>query len=550
MAPATIEYSSHAPEPISSNDKTPTYPRLPKHHLLPSNTPDYLRLILNAKVYEILKETPLVPALNLSAKLGNEIYLKREDLQEVFSFKIRGAYNFMASLSDDERWKGVITCSAGNHAQGVALSGARLGIPCTIVMPKGTPTIKVRNVARLGAKVVLHGDDFDEAKAECARLANVHGLAFVPPYDDPLVIAGQGTVGMEILKQVPHSDKLDAIFGAVGGGGLVAGISEYVKRIGSPSTKVIGIETVDGDAMARSIEKGDRVTLREVGPFSDGTAVKIVGAEPFRICKQLLDEIVIVDNDEICAAIKDIFEETRSVTEPAGALALAGLKRYIIKNNLIGAQKKFVAVVSGANMNFDRLRFVAERAELGEGREALLSVDIPERPGSFIALHSVIHPRAVTEFIYRYNLSGDGDRAHVFLSFKLDSPNRTAEVHQVLSALAAEDMKGFDISDDELAKSHARYMIGGCHAVPNERIFRFAFPERPGALRKFLTGLHQGWNISLFHYRNHGGDLGKVLAGIQVPPSDYEAFDAYLQKLDYAYVEETNNPVYRRYLRG
>ncbi|KAJ3567166.1 hypothetical protein NP233_g6531 [Leucocoprinus birnbaumii] len=485
-----------------------------------------------------------------NAKLGNEIYLKREDLQEVFSFKIRGAYNFMAHLNEEERWKGVVTCSAGNHAQGVALSGARLGIPCTIVMPKGTPTIKVRNVARLGAKVVLHGDDFDEAKAECARLASVHGLAFVPPYDDPLVIAGQGTVGMEILKQLPHSDKLDAIFGAVGGGGLVAGISEYVKRIGSPSTKVIGVETFDGDAMARSIASGQRVTLREVGPFSDGTAVKIVGAEPFRICKQLLDEIVIVDNDEICAAIKDIFEDTRSVTEPAGALALAGLKRYIINNNLVGAQKKFVAVVSGANMNFDRLRFVAERAELGEGREALLSVDIPEKPGSFIALHSVIHPRAVTEFIYRYNLSGDGDRAHVFLSFKLNTPNRTAEVHQVLSALEAEDMKGFDISDDELAKSHARYMIGGCHAVPNERIFRFAFPERPGALRKFLTGLHQGWNISLFHYRNHGGDLGKVLAGVQVPPSDYEAFDAYLKKLDYAYVEETDNPVYRRYLRG
>ncbi|KAF9450437.1 threonine ammonia-lyase [Macrolepiota fuliginosa MF-IS2] len=547
MAPsATLEYSSNAPEPLSDL----SYPRLANHHLLPCNTPDYLRLILTAKVYEILKETPLVLATNLSAKLGNEIWLKREDLQEVFSFKIRGAYNFMASLSEEERWKGVVTCSAGNHAQGVALSGARLGIPCTIVMPKGTPSIKVRNVARLGAKVVLHGLDFDEAKAECARLASTHGLAFVPPYDDPLVIAGQGTVGMEILKQLSHSDKLDAIFGAVGGGGLVAGIAEYVKRIGSPSTQVIGVETVDGDAMARSIAKGERVTLHEVGPFSDGTAVKIVGAEPFRICKQLLDEIVIVDNDEICAAIKDIFEDTRSVTEPAGALALAGLKRYILRNNLVGAQKKFVAVVSGANMNFDRLRFVAERAELGEGREALLSVDIPERPGSFVALHSVIHPRAVTEFIYRYNLSGDGDRAHVLLSFKLDSPHRTTEVHQVLAALEAEDMKGFDISDDELAKSHARYMIGGPHAVPNERIFRFAFPERPGALRKFLTGLHQGWNISLFHYRNHGGDLGKVLAGLQIPPSDYPAFDAYLEKLDYAYVEETDNAVYRRYLRG
>ncbi|RDB25340.1 Threonine dehydratase, mitochondrial [Hypsizygus marmoreus] len=542
MSPsATLEYSSHAPEPIS-------YPRLAKYNLTPSNTPDYLRLILTSKVYEILKETPLVLAQSLSTKLGNQIWLKREDLQEVFSFKIRGAYNYMASLTEEERWKGVVTCSAGNHAQGVALSGARLGIPCTIVMPQGTPSIKVKNVARLGAKVILHGMDFDEAKVECARLATAHGLTFVPPYDDPLVIAGQGTVGMEILKQAPDSDKLDGIFAAVGGGGLVAGICEYVKRIGNPNTKVIGVETFDGDAMERSLAKGERVTLREVGPFSDGTAVKIVGEEPFRICQQLLDSIVKVDNDELCAAIKDVFEETRSITEPAGALALAGLKRYIIDNKLVGAQKRYVAVISGANMNFDRLRFVAERAELGEGREALLSVDIPERPGSFIALHSVIHPRAVTEFIYRYNVSGD--RAHVMLSFKIDSMSRTTEVNEVLAALEASDMKGFDISDDEMAKSHARYMIGGCQSVPNERVFRFEFPERPNALRTFLLGLHQGWNISLFHYRNHGADLGKVLAGIQVPPEDYEAFDAYLEKLNFTYVEETENVVYKRFLRG
>ncbi|KAG5635633.1 hypothetical protein H0H81_010567 [Sphagnurus paluster] len=542
MSPsATIEYSSHAPEPLS-------YPRLAQHLLTPSNTPDYLRLILTAKVYEIIKETPLVLAHNLSAKLGNQIWLKREDLQEVFSFKIRGAYNYMASLTEEERWKGVITCSAGNHAQGVALSGARLGIPCTIVMPQGTPTIKVRNVTRLGAKVILHGTDFDEAKEECARLASLHGLAFVPPYDDPLVIAGQGTVGMEILKQLSESDKLDAIFSGVGGGGLVAGICEYVKRIGNPNTKVIGVETFDGDAMVQSLAKGERVTLKEVGPFSDGTAVKIVGEEPFRICKQLLEEIVRVDNDEICAAIKDVFEETRSVTEPAGALSLAGLKRYILDNNLVGAQKKFVAVISGANMNFDRLRFVAERAELGEGREALLSVDIPERPGSFIALHTMIHPRAVTEFIYRYNVTGD--RAHVMLSFRVDSMSRTAEVEEVLAALAAADMKGTDISDDELAKSHVRYMIGGCQSVPNERVFRFEFPERPNALRSFLLGLQQGWNISLFHYRNHGADLGKVLAGIQVPPTDYDAFDAFLEKLNFTYTEETDNVVFKRFLRG
>ncbi|KAG5342689.1 Threonine dehydratase, mitochondrial [Termitomyces sp. J132] len=542
MAPtATIEYSSHAPEPLS-------YPRLAKHHLTDSNTPDYLKLILTSKVYDILKETPLVLATNLSAKLGNQIWLKREDLQEVFSFKIRGAYNYMANLTEEERWKGIITCSAGNHAQGVALSGARLGIPCTIVMPQGTPSIKVRNVTRLGAKVILNGSDFDEAKVECARLAAVHGLAFVPPYDDPLVIAGQGTVGMEILKQLPDSDKLDGIFAAVGGGGLVAGICEYVKRIGNPTTKVIGVETIDGDAMKRSLDQGDRATLEEVGPFSDGTAVKIVGKEPFRICKQLLEDIVLVDNDEICAAIKDVFEETRSITEPAGALSLAGLKRYIIDNNLIGAQKKFVAVVSGANMNFDRLRFVAERAELGEGREALLSVDIPERPGSFIALHTIIHPRAVTEFIYRYNVTGD--RAHVMLSFRVDPKSRKEEVKEILAALEMNDMKGYDISDDELAKSHARYMVGGCQVVSDERIFRFEFPERPNALRSFLLGLHQGWNISLFHYRNHGADLGRVLAGIQVPPSDYPAFDEFLEKLNFAYIEETENVVYKRFLRG
>ncbi|KAH7926722.1 threonine dehydratase I [Leucogyrophana mollusca] len=542
MAPiaATIEYSSHAPDPIA-------YPRLSAHHLLSCKTPDYLRLILTSKVYEILKETPLVFAPNLSAKLGNQIWLKREDLQEVFSFKIRGAYNFMASLTEEERWKGVVTCSAGNHAQGVALSGAKLGIPCTIVMPNGTPSIKVRNVQRLNAKVVLHGTDFDEAKAECARLAKAHGLIFVPPYDDPLVIAGQGTVGMEILKQLPDSENLDAVFGAVGGGGLVAGICEYVKRIASPKTKVIGAETIDGDAMAKSLAKGERVTLADVGPFSDGTAVKIVGEEPFRICQRLLDDVVIVDNDELCAAIKDIFEETRSITEPAGALALAGLKRYIINNKLIGAQQKFVAVVSGANMNFDRLRFVAERAELGEGREALLSVEVPEKPGSFFALHSLIFPRAITEFIYRYNSS---TVAHIFLSFKLESSSRSKEVSAVLAALKEEGMTGYDISDDEMAKSHARYMVGGCKVVPDERLFRFEFPERPGALRKFLLGLHQGWNISLFHYRNHGADLGKVLTGIQVPPSEGDQFSKFLDSLGYHYVEETENEVYKRYLRG
>ncbi|VDB95147.1 unnamed protein product [Peniophora sp. CBMAI 1063] len=544
-----LEYSSHAPEPVAPSTPTANpYPRLPPHLLLPTNPPepDYLRLILTSKVYDIVQETPLVLATNLSAKLGNQIYLKREDLQEVFSFKIRGAYNFMASLSEEERWKGVVTCSAGNHAQGVALSGARLGIPCTIVMPTGTPNIKVRNVARLGAKVVLHGADFDAAKAECARLASTHGLVFVPPYDDPLVIAGQGTIGLEILKQLPDAGTLEAVFAAVGGGGLSAGIASYVKRIGAPTSKVVGVETFDGDAMDRSLKAGERVTLDEVGPFSDGTAVKIVGEEPFRVCRKLLDGVVKVENDEISAAIKDIFEETRSITEPAGALALAGLKRYIVHHKLIGSNKKFVAVVSGANMNFDRLRFVAERAELGEGREALLSVEIPETPGSFFALHTVIHPRPVTEFIYRYN---DANRAHIFISFHLSTRDRASEVGAVLKQLEEGGMNGHDISDDELSKTHARYMIGGTSDVRNERVFRFEFPERPGALRRFLETLHRGWNISLFHYRNHGADLGKVLAGIQVPEGEEGEFDGFLRELGYPYVEETGNAVYRRYLR-
>lgn len=486
-------------------------------------------------------------------------------------------------------------------------------------MPKGTPSIKVTNVQRLGAKVILHGSDFDEAKTECARLAAAHGLAFVPPYDDPLVIAGQGTTAMEILKQLPDSDNLDGIFAAIGGGGLVAGIAEYVKRIGNPKTKIYGAETIDADAMYQSLKKGHRVTLGEVGPFSDGTAVRLVGAEPFRICQRLLDEIVLVDNDELCAAIKDIFEgkspklaciilcsdghffvaETRSITEPAGALALAGLKHHIITNKLIGAQQKFVAVISGANMNFDRLRFVAERAELGEGREALLSVEVPEKPGryiliiilssplhslehSYFALHSIIHPRSITEFIYRYN---SPDVAHIFLSFKLESSSRTKEVSAVLDAIRRQGFKGFDISDNEMAKSHTRYMVGGCAVVPDERLFRFGgsktftAPECSNAicnLQSFPSVLGHcasSWRafnedgISLCstivtmaqvsrsrrsrcHYLPRTLDLGKVLTGIQVPPQDYDQFQQFLDKLGYHYVEETNNEVYKRYLRG
>lgn len=453
----------------------------------------------------------------------------------------------MANIPREDRWKGVVTCSAGNHAQGVALSGTHLQIPCTIVMPGGTPSIKVRSVERFGAKVVIHGADFDEAKIECARLAKVHDLIFVPPYDDPLVIAGQGTIGQEILKQTPESQTIDGIFASIGGGGLVAGISSYVKRIGSPSTLVMGVETYDGDAMDRSLKKGERVTLGEVGPFADGTAVKIVGEETFRVCQKLLDGVVKANNDEICAAVKDIFEDTRSITEPSGALALAGLKRYILENDLVGAGKRFVVVISGANMNFDRLRFVAERAELGEGREALFSVEIPGIPGSFAELHNIIHPRPVTEFSYRYNSHRN---ARVFLSFVLQTTSRSKEIADFISQLQARDMVAHDISDDEMAKSHARYMVGGPSDPPDERLFRFEFPERPGALRKFLLGLkNDSWNLSLFHYRNHGADLGRVLAGIQVPPSTQAEFAAFLIQLGYSYVEETDNAVYRRFLR-
>ncbi|GJJ06403.1 hypothetical protein Clacol_000594 [Clathrus columnatus] len=494
------------------------YPRLKHHDLLSNGDPDYLRLILTSKVYEIVQETPLSFAPNLSARLGNQIYLKREDLQPVFSFKIRGAYNFMANLSEQERWR-------GNHAQGVALSGTNLKIPCTIVMPKATPSIKVKNVARLGAKIVLHGDDFDAAKSECMRLADSLGLVFVPPYDDPLVIAGQGTVAMEILKQTGHALDLDAVFASIGGGGLIAGIGQYIKRIGAPNTKVIGVETLDGDAMTRSLREGHRVSLSDVGPFSDGTAVKIVGEEPFRVCQHVVDSIVRVDTDAICAAIKDIFEETRSLTEPAGALALAGLKHYIIENKLVGANKKFVAVISGANINFDRLRFVAERAELGEGREALFTAEIPERPGSFFALHTVIHPRAVTEFCYRY--SGN-ETAHIYLSFVLDATTpalRKAEIADIQVRLEAGGMHGRDISEDELAKGHARYLVGGRSEVPNERVFRF------------------GKCLFFAIY------IGKVLAGIQVPPAQYKEFDEFLVKLGYHYVEETDSEVYKRYLK-
>ncbi|KAK8845478.1 threonine ammonia-lyase, biosynthetic [Kwoniella newhampshirensis] len=567
----TIEYTSTAPYPPPSsqhdvNETVPShlYDKLPSH-LLEDNgkgekVPDYLRMILMSKVYSAplnLQETPLTLAVNLSARLGNEIWLKREDLQPVFSFKIRGAYNMMASLTEAEKKKGVITCSAGNHAQGVALSGHALNIPAIVVMPVSTPSIKWRNVQRLGAQVVLHGRDFDEAKAECLRLEKERGLTFVPPYDNPFVVAGQGTIGMEICRQVTDADALDGIFGAVGGGGMLAGIAAYVKRVAKPSVKVWGVETVDGDAMDKSLKKGERVLLDEVGPFADGTAVRIVGEEPFRVCTELVDGVVLVNNDEICAAIKDVFEETRSIPEPSGALALAGLKAHIVRNNLVGANKRFVAVISGGNMNFGRLRFVAERAEIGERREVLVSVRVPEKPGSFLKLHSLLGGRNVTEFSYRYSSANIG---YIICSFILSSSPASAsgptpearqkEISEIFDSFKKEGIEAVDLSEDEFAKSHVRHLVGGRSGVEHERIFRFEFPERPGALGSFLNGMKSEWNISMFHYRNHGADVGKVLIGVQVPSGDYDAFGQFLQDLGYPFVEETDNKAYTMFLRN
>ncbi|WWC85912.1 threonine ammonia-lyase, biosynthetic [Kwoniella dendrophila CBS 6074] len=569
--PSYMEYTSSAPFPPPSskhddNEDVPShlYEKLPEH-IMQTNSkgqkvPDYLKMILMSKVYSAplnLKETPLTHAINLSAKLGNEIWLKREDLHPVFSFKIRGAYNMMASLSEEEKKKGVVTCSAGNHAQGVALSGNSLNIPAIVVMPVSTPSIKWRNVQRLGATVVLHGKDFDEAKAECSRLEKEKGLTFIPPFDDPYVVAGQGTIAMEICRQVPFSaNDISGIFGSVGGGGMIAGISSYIKKVAAPSVKVIGVETVDGDAMDKSLKKGKRVLLDEVGPFADGTAVRIVGEEPFRVCKEHLDEVVLVNNDEICAAIKDVFEETRSIPEPSGALALAGLKAYISRNNLVGANKRFVAVISGGNMNFGRLRFVAERAEIGERREVLISIKVPEQPGSFLKFHSLLEGRAVTEFTYRYSSASTG---YIVCSFILSCASSSAtgptkearakEINELFENFKKNGIEAVDLSEDEFSKSHVRHLVGGRSDVEHERLFRFEFPERPGALGNFLKGMKSDWNISMFHYRNHGSDVGKVLIGIQVPKDSYDAFGEFLNDLGYVYVEETQNPAYTSLLR-
>ena len=502
-------------------------------------TTDYLEKILLARVYDVAIESPLDEAPNLSRRLKNTVWLKREDMQPVFSFKLRGAYNKMASLPAAALKRGVVAASAGNHAQGVALSAQVLGCEATIVMPATTPQIKVDAVAKRGATVVLHGDSYDEAYHHAKALAKRAKQTFVHPYDDPEVIAGQGTIAMELMRQAksacPH-----AIFVPVGGGGLIAGIAAYVKRL-RPEIKVIGVEPEDADAMAQSLAKKTRLTLAQVGIFADGVAVKQVGEETFRLCQQYVDEIIQVDNDAICAAIKDVFEDTRSILEPAGALSIAGLKHWVAREK--AKDKHLVAIASGANMNFDRLRFVAERAELGERREAVLAVTIPEKPGSFKKFCALIGGRVITEFNYRYD---DPKVAHIYVGIQVQ--NRS-DVDKIIAALKKNALPVLDLTDNEVAKLHIRHLVGG-HA-PNalhEEIYRFEFPERPGALMNFLNSMSHDWNISLFHYRNHGADYGRVLCGVQVPPAEKKTFQAFLEKLGYRYWNESKNPAYKLFL--
>jgi threonine dehydratase len=499
---------------------------------------DYLQKILTAKVYDVAIETPLELAATLSQRLRNRVLLKREDTQPVFSFKLRGAYNKMAHLTAAERARGVIAASAGNHAQGVALAAQKLGCTATIVMPVTTPHIKIAAVEARGAAVVLFGDSYSDAYGKAIALQKKSGATFVHPYDDPDVIAGQGTIGMEILRQ--WQAPLDAIFVAIGGGGLIGGIAAYVKRV-RPDVKIIGVQPVDSDAMARSLAAGRRVTLPHVGLFADGVAVKQVGKETFRLARQYVDDVILVDTDATCAALKDVFEDTRSILEPAGALAIAGVKAWVERHR--PKDRTYVAIACGANMNFDRLRFVAERAELGEAREAILAVTIPERPGSFREFCALLGKRSVTEFNYRY---ADPKVAHLFVGIEVANRHET---DQLLRELARRRIAASDLSDNEMAKLHVRHLVGG-HApsATHEILYRFEFPERPGALLRFLDSMSAGWNISLFHYRNHGADYGRVLVGMQVPPSDKRDFRRFLDRLGYTYVDETANPAYRLFL--
>jgi len=500
---------------------------------------NYLKKIESARVYDVARETPLELAPVLSRRTGNHVWLKREDEQPVFSFKCRGAYNKMAGLPKAELKKGVVAASAGNHAQGVALAAAKLGTKAVIVMPRTTPQIKVDAVRNLGGKVVLHGDNYDEAYTHAREIANKRKLVFVHPYDDPEVIAGQGTIGMEILKQ--HAGPIHAVFVPVGGGGLIAGIAVYIKQL-RPEIKIIGVEPEDADAMEKSLKAGKRVLLDHVGIFADGVAVRQVGEETFRLCKQFVDEMIIVSNDEICAAIKDIFEDRRSILEPAGALAYAGLKRYVEQKRLKG--KNLVAIASGANVNFDRLRYVAERAEVGERREALFAVTIPERPGALKKFCTILGDHNITEFNYRFD---DPKNAHIFVGVQV--PPDTVDARKLMDALRKHGYATLDMTDNEMAKLHIRHLVGGrAPNAVNEILYRFEFPERPGALMNFLDKMGGSWNISLFHYRSHGADFGRVLVGMQVPPQDKKKFQKFLDSLGYEYAEETGNPAYKLFL--
>ena len=503
------------------------------------NTDEYIALIDTASVYEVANESPLERAANLSLRLNNRVFMKREDLQPVFSFKLRGAFNKISSLSNEAVNAGVICSSAGNHAQGVALAAKRRDLRAVIVMPVTTPSIKVDAVAALGGEVVLHGDTYDDAYQKARELEAAEGFIFIHPFDDPAVIAGQGTIGRELVAQM--DEEVSAIFVPIGGGGLIAGIAAYVKDK-RPDVRIIGVEPVDSAAMKKSLEAGKPVSLEHVGIFADGVAVRRVGDETFRLCQMLVDEIVTVDTDQICAGIKDIFEDTRSIVEPAGALAVAGMKKYVAENHI--ENSSFVVINCGANVNFDRLRHIAERAAIGEQQEMLLAVEIPEQPGSFRKFCEALGRRGITEFNYRYN---DTKSAHIFVGVQL---RHGAKEHaELINKLQELGYTLADLSDNEMAKLHIRHMVGGSAArLENERLFRFEFPERPGALLDFLRAVGTDWNISLFHYRNHGSDYGRVLAGIQVPEGEAEELEAHLSELGYAHFEESDSPAYQMFL--
>ncbi|OBA17033.1 threonine dehydratase I [Metschnikowia bicuspidata var. bicuspidata NRRL YB-4993] len=535
------------------NAPTEKYPELSEVDFSPSGEPNYLKLILTSRVYDVVDNagSPLTHAVNLSHKCNAKVHLKREDLLPVFSFKLRGAYNMISKLHAKTPLNGVIACSAGNHAQGVAFSAAKLKIPSTIVMPTATPSIKYSNVSRLGSQVVLYGEDFDSAKQECARLSSLENLTDIPPFDHPYVIAGQGTVALELTRQLVL-DELDAVFIPVGGGGLIAGVAAYLKQV-APHVKIIGVETFDADALYQSLRDTERVRLELVGVFADGTAVKIVGDETWRLCHKYVDEVVRVTTDETCAAIKDIFEDTRLIVEPSGALGVAGMKKYIqqTKKDMDHRNKTYIPILSGANMNFDRLRFVSERAVLGEGKEVSFVVSIPEKPGEFSKLQQIIHPRLITEFSYR---NSGSDIANIYVSFNV--LNKDKEVASIMQTMNNDEhnYEVVDISNNELAKTHGRYLVGGkCSSsdiTKREKLFTFEFPERPGALTKFLQELKDNWDITLFNYRNHGNDVGKVLCGFVIPEGASEAeFYDFLNKLGYKYIDETQNVVYQKFLK-